>query len=131
MRRPNIAAIRRRLEAATPGTWKTGDRFGSGSLGSSIAVISGSLPPLQLDEHRNGRNDAAFIAHAHQDVAALLTALDEAHGQIISLVACAERLYPSERHTVLRADGCGWCGGDHLAELSVLVAGSNPSGGAS
>lgn len=124
MRRPNLDAIRRRLAAATPGTWKTGDRFGSGSLGSSTAVISGSLPPLHLDKHRNGRADAAFIAHAHQDVPALLEALGEAHGQIASLVRCAERLDPSERWSVMRAEGCGWCGGDHLAELSVLITGS-------
>lgn len=122
MRRPNLAAIRRRLESATPGTWKTGDRFGTGVLGSSIAVISGNLPPIELDPRRNGRNDAAFIAHAHQDVAALLDALEEAHGQIVSLVGCVERLHPSERYSVMRADGCGWCGGDHFAELSKLVA---------
>ncbi len=78
MRRPNIAAIRRRLEAATPGVWKTGDRFGTGTLGSHVAVISGGLPPLELDPYRNGRNDAAFIAHAHQDVAVLLAELETA-----------------------------------------------------
>jgi len=127
VRRPNIAAIRRRLEAATPGTWKTGARFGNGSLGSSIVVISGSLPPLELDPHRNGRNDTAFIAHAHQDVRSLLDALDEAHGQITSLVRCAEKLDSSERWSVMRAEGCGWCVGDHLAELSALVTGSKPS----
>ena len=65
-------AIRRRAEAATPGPWKTGDRFGNRSLGSSVVVLAGNLPPVELDPHRNGRNDAAFIAHARTDVPAML-----------------------------------------------------------
>jgi hypothetical protein len=72
MRRLNLEAIARRTEKATPGPWKTGDRFLSGVLGSSVAVISGKLPPIELDPSRNGRNDAAFIAHARQDVPALI-----------------------------------------------------------
>jgi hypothetical protein len=32
MRRPNLDAIRRRAAAATPGPWKTGDRFANGAL---------------------------------------------------------------------------------------------------
>jgi hypothetical protein len=43
VRKPNLEAIRRRAAAATPGPWKTGDRFGNGALGSAIAVISGNL----------------------------------------------------------------------------------------
>jgi len=34
-----------------------------------------------------------------------------------SLTTCAGLLDPSERGTVLRPQGCGWCGGDHLADL--------------
>lgn len=74
--RLNLDAIRRRVSAATPGAWKTGNRFGTGTLGSAVAVISGNLPPLELDPRRNGRNDAAFIAHARQDVPALLAEVD-------------------------------------------------------
>lgn len=73
----NLEAIRRRASAATPGPWKTGNRFGNGVLGSSITVLSGDLPPLELDPYRNGRNDAAFIAHARQDIPALISAIDQ------------------------------------------------------
>ncbi len=76
MRRPNIDAIRRRVAAATPGTWKVGSRFGLGNLGSSTVVMSGKHPPIVLDRHRNGRADAAFIAHARQDIPALLAEID-------------------------------------------------------
>ncbi len=86
MRRSNITAIRRRLAATTPGVWKTGDRFGSGTLGSHAVVLSGNLPPLELQPDRNGRNDAAFIAHAHQDVAVLLAELETALAIIDDLV---------------------------------------------
>lgn len=76
VRKVNLDAIRRRAAAATPGPWKIGSRFGCGVLGSAVAVISGKLPPIELDPHRNGRADAAFIAHARQDVPALLAEVD-------------------------------------------------------
>ena len=38
---------------------------------------------------------------------------------VAGMVACANLLDPSERGTVLRAEGCGFCGGDHLADLAV------------
>lgn len=78
----NLGAIRRRFEAATAGTWKVGSKFGCGSLGSAVAVISGSLPPIELDHRRNGRADAAFIAHAHQDVPALLAEVDRLRARL-------------------------------------------------
>ena len=80
MRRPNLATIRRRAEAATPGPWKTGDQFKSGTLGSAVAVLSGHLPPVELDPHRNGRADAAFIAHARQDIPAMLAEIVRLQG---------------------------------------------------
>lgn len=54
---------------------------------------------------------------------------EDALGLLTSLVGCAEQLDPSERHFVMRAEGCGWCGGDHLAELTALVARLGPTGG--
>lgn len=68
----NLDAIAKRAAKATPGPWKTGDRFLNGSLGSAVAVLSGKLPAIELDPNRNGRNDAAFIAHARQDIPALV-----------------------------------------------------------
>lgn len=89
MGRLNLEAIRRRAAAATPGTWRIGSRFGSGVLGSSVAVISGKLPPIELDPRRNGRADAAFIAHARQDIPALLVEVDRLSGEVERLRAAA------------------------------------------
>jgi hypothetical protein len=36
---------------------------------------------------------------------------------VAGLVDCANLLDPSERATVFRPAGCGWCGADHLAQL--------------
>lgn len=51
------------------------------------------------------------------------------HGLVTSLVACAESLDSSERHSVMRSseNGCGWCGGDHLAELKAAIRGPEAS----
>jgi hypothetical protein len=89
MRRPNLAAIRRRVDAATPGTWKTGDKFGRGTLGSHSVVISGKHPNLELDPYKNGRHDAAFIAHARQDIPALLDEIDRLKTLITPRAAAA------------------------------------------
>lgn len=40
---------------------------------------------------------------------------------VARLADCVSKLDPSERETVLRPSGCGWCGGDHLAELPTPV----------
>ncbi len=77
-----LDAIRRRALAATSGTWKTGDRFLSGVLGSAVVVISGRYPTLDFDPHKNGRADAAFVAHAHQDVPLLLAEIDRLRAEL-------------------------------------------------
>jgi hypothetical protein len=84
MRRARLDAIRRRAAAATPGTWKTGDRFHNGALGTSSVVLSPRLPCLELDPYRNGRADAAFIAHARQDVPQLLDEIDRLRALMIT-----------------------------------------------
>lgn len=130
MRKPDLDAIRQREAAATAGPWRVGpeDPQFKDVLHPHELIISHQHGIVELEPSRNGAADTAFIAHARQDVPELLGALDEARGLIASLVGCAERLDASERHFVMRAEGCGWCGGDHLAELSALVTGSNPSG---
>ena len=44
---------------------------------------------------------------------------------VTSMVGCINLLDPSERATVLRPEGCGWCGGDHIAELPGVITGSH------
>lgn len=41
---------------------------------------------------------------------------------VARLAKCAAELDPTERRFVLRTEGCGWCGGDHLAELNQRAA---------
>jgi hypothetical protein len=84
MRATRLDAIRRRAAAATPGTWKIGSKFGCGVLGSSVVVLSGKLPSIDLDPYRNGRADAAFIAHARQDIPALLVEIDRLRAELES-----------------------------------------------
>lgn len=103
-----LAAIAARAEAATPGPWvferadlltegmadTTYQHIRSGPVGVAdtyhcqpIAIegfgrMSGYIPP------RHGKvADAAFIAHAREDVPSLLAALDEASREIDRLKA--------------------------------------------
>lgn len=108
----NIAAVRKRAAAATPGPWLIGSKFGAGNLGSSAAVISGKLPPIKLDPHRNGASDAAFIAHARQDVPALLAELDRAMDGWRAAVDHAARI---EKELARQRDG-------HAGNAAQLVS---------
>lgn len=47
---------------------------------------------------------------------------------VTSMVGCANLLDPSERQMVLRPEGCGWCGADHLADLPGAITGSKAGG---
>lgn len=120
----NLDAIRRRAEAATPGTWKTGDRFGNRALGSSVAVISGSLPPIELDRRRNGRADAAFIAHARQDVPALLAEVDRLRRELDKTRAQRSpdvmTVLEEFRHVRHSKVGAGWEG--RVSDMAWKVA---------
>lgn len=111
VRRPNLDAIRRRVAAATPGTWKTGDQFANGALGPSVAVLAGNLPPVELDSRRNGRADAAFIAHARQDVPALLAEIDQLRALADQLgERLANHAYCENGHTPPSRDSeCPFC----------------------
>ncbi|GAB7039728.1 MULTISPECIES: hypothetical protein [Catenuloplanes] len=90
----NLNAIRRRCETATPGPWMTGSYFGARTLGPAVAVISGNLPPIELDPLRNGKADARFIAHARKDVPALLAEVERLSAEVTELRHAAERARP-------------------------------------
>lgn len=89
---PDVAAIEARAAAATPGPWATdyvqGER----------AIISGGGPrPLVVPwSHADAlmHDDAAFIAHAREDVPALLahiTALRAQHAADVAAAVAGER----------------------------------------
>lgn len=84
-----IAEIRARVEAATPGPWDTigGSRVRAVKGDMACPIFSSEAP---IDWHKNKRithpvlcrayadqvNNATFIAHAREDIPALLSALE-------------------------------------------------------
>lgn len=79
----DLAAIKKRLEEATPGPWKihTGyNRFQADpgcygnylEIGSELSLLASSVPPKTLN----------FIAHAPTDIANLLDALEKCKKQL-------------------------------------------------
>jgi hypothetical protein len=91
MTEDRIAAIRARLEAATPGPWVHDEEgymgcgevytMGEGVEGGNIAAPSGDCYP------RSGyspKEDMEFIAHAPDDIAYLLGELDKARAGVVT-----------------------------------------------
>lgn len=86
------AAIRARVEAATPGPWRHTDSEAVydvhqdglvvvGSEGDPVALVADEW--YEADEGEpTPFHDAEFIAHARTDVGLLLTALDKARAQV-------------------------------------------------
>lgn len=66
-RPPNLADIEARLNAATPGPWVTGQHASNDTV---IEAVNGGM--TIYDEGGHGPADAQFIAHAPEDIAALL-----------------------------------------------------------
>lgn len=78
-----VAAIRERLEAATPGDWHVDAPPGFEQGHDDICVLSGdiyicqtSYDGLSNTKKHNVREDAEFIAHAKSDVQYLLEQLE-------------------------------------------------------
>lgn len=61
--------------------------------------------------------DVGFTAEQANQLRDELLELRRLRTAAADLGECARRLDPAELHTTLRAEGCGWCGGNHLAEL--------------
>lgn len=85
----DTAAIRARLEAATPAPWEVGDGWvytlpvyeGDNRLSNVLGMKFADLDRQQQERARAQAN-AEFIAHARTDVERLLTALDEARAEV-------------------------------------------------
>ena len=87
----DIQAIRDRLKAATPGPWKYDpDNVGGNSAGARVGLLDSNEHSLNVDvilywDFGFGQNindhaeaDATFIAHAPEDIKALLEEVDNA-----------------------------------------------------
>lgn len=75
---PDVAAIKARLEAATPGPW-TNERYRVfGGYGTRVANATGDTWA--------SRADAEFIANAPSDIAALLQALEAAERRVAEAI---------------------------------------------
>lgn len=91
MRKPNLNAIRRRVAAASPGPWRVGsqDPKHGDVLHAHELVISHQHGIVELEPHRNGAADTAFIAHARQDIPALLAEVERLRSLITPREAAA------------------------------------------
>ena len=78
MPRPDIEAIRARLEAATEGEWAPSEHHPAYVSCGEVEIAK------TFNDHPNGDtgHDAAFIAGAKQDVPALLAYVEELEGEI-------------------------------------------------
>mgnify|MGYP001610688839 CR=1 FL=1 len=92
-RHEELAASGQRAAAATPTPWRVlkvlhrGDEHASWYIQHGIATIAHMNGPCRLYENMD--SDATFIAHARQDIIALLAHID----------ACARREAPPARET--------------------------------
>lgn len=93
----DLDAIRARLDAACPGPWKVyNGNEGSVDYGPLWAVANDAFhnPPedddtpwIAVDVHTGLQADAEFIAHARQDIPALLAEIDRLRADAARLAA--------------------------------------------
>ena len=78
-----LASIRRRCEAATPGSWKSYVEGRDHESGSSFIMV-GSSAARGADIELSGATvaDQDFIAHARQDVPRLLDEVERLRAQL-------------------------------------------------
>lgn len=92
MTNEELAAIRARAEAATPGPWLVDADFG---LASAPGIVPAGFPKTHKrpivgnSETRGGvwDDDATFIAHAREDIPALMAEIDRLRDRMAALNA--------------------------------------------
>ena len=116
----DLAAIRARVEAATPGPWvhqittacysviQGGDRRSDHVHLAMMGTDGDGSPYNEPETYPNGDNDAEFIAHAREDVPALvaeverlrnlLTGALDAHDAFLARYRIGSNRPPAERH---------------------------------
>jgi hypothetical protein len=112
-----LRAIEARVEAATPGEWVTLERGGS-YFGWDVEPV-----PSGLRGQFEHEADAAFIAHARQDVSALLATIAALRAENAALRGEVERMKTEGVIPLPKPDGhalttysCRWCGAKHVSQ---------------
>ena len=101
----DVKAIRARADKATPGPWAYYER-GCREFGYDLTLPSGIRGAYEQEE------DVAFIAHARDDVPALLDALDAANARAERLAAYARNVRTVLEQTEIVPGGFLLCSGD-------------------
>lgn len=105
----DLAAIKARADAATPGPWKLwamsvlADPVGDSNLDSAIPVADTFF---RNDQGKPRTFDATFIAHAREDVPAMVAAIERA---IFELDRIPEYAYTGHTPTCQGEPGCPLC----------------------
>ena len=106
----DLQAIEARLEAATQGPW---DVETIPETGESRVVVRSNTGDSMLDvsvaTHGVRAEDAEFIAHAPEDIRALIEEVETLRGQVEAVrAATANHPDPCEKHPDGDTVTCGW-----------------------
>ena len=110
----DLAAIRQRVEKATEGPWNTGFDY---EKNDPIVLAPGYIEhtidyTLTEGGLEHGKADAEFIAHAREDIPALLDEIDRLNAAIRAVEAVHQKRGASWPHNggvfVCGADGAIW-----------------------
>ena len=85
MNKPDLAVTEARCSAATPGPWWSSQRQAAVQVGSRGAWW---CPPFSVNETQ-GIKDADFMAHAREDVPALVVRVRELEKALAEAIECA------------------------------------------
>lgn len=101
MTKLDIEAIKARAEAATEGPWEVSSEGPGYPVGifSRLGTKSARTVIYPDDDYETGEPDLEFIAHAREDIPALLTYIDELEAQIerVRLEAKAEAFMDAQQ----------------------------------
>jgi hypothetical protein len=68
-----LAVVRRRLERATPGPWRYKH--------DTSTIYAGETAPGEVVAEVHGSQDGTFIAHAHEDILALMAEVERQYAK--------------------------------------------------
>jgi hypothetical protein len=115
----DLEAIQARADAATQGPWHGAhDEFGCVHIGDYGWVCAGPNAPAYDVDSEQGHADAEFIAHARQDIPALLTYIAELEaGRDVALVEQVNQLSAQ----IERVQRVLWFGGVMCGPNAVVM----------